>query len=90
MAIGVSCGGVFVVTILAICLVRRCQQRGKLKNRISGDGMPTEVPFPRPDKYELQGMEVKEDCALFENSGLPGEPVPTREVGIQNAAADHN
>ena len=52
--------------------------------------MPTEVASPRPDKYELQGMELKEDCALFGNPGLSGEPVPTGEVGIQNAAADHN
>lgn len=52
--------------------------------------MPTEVAFPRPNMYELQGMELKEECALYEQSGLPGEPVPTQEVGIQNAAADYN
>ena len=52
--------------------------------------MPTEVAFPRPNKYELQGMELKEECALYEKSGLSGEPVPTQEVGIQNAAADYN
>ena len=90
MVIGVSCGGVFILILLAIFLVRYCQQRNKVKNRDHGDGMPTEVSFPRPDKYELQGMELKEECVLYEKSGLPGEPVPTQEVGIQNAAADFN
>jgi len=52
--------------------------------------MPAEVAFPRPDKYELQGMELKEDCLLHEKSGLPGEPAATQELGIQNAAADDN
>ena len=52
--------------------------------------MPTEVAFPRPDKYELQEMEVKEDRVLFEKSGLSDEPAPIQEVGIQNAGADYN
>ena len=50
--------------------------------------MPADVSFPRRDKYELQGMELKEDCLFYEKSGLPGEPVSNQEVGIQNAAAD--
>ena len=50
--------------------------------------MPAEVAFPKPDKYELQGMELKEDCLLCEKSGLPGEPVSNQEVGVQNSAAD--
>jgi len=61
-----------------------------LRNRDSGDGMPTEAAFPRPDKYELQGMELKEECVLIGKFGISGEPVPTQEVGIQNAAADYN
>jgi len=61
-----------------------------LKNRDSGDGMPTEVAFPRSDKYELREMELKEECVLYGETGFSGEPVPTQEVGIQNAAADYN
>jgi len=87
LVIGFSCGGVFVLTLLAIFLVRYCQQRN-VENRNFGDGMPAEVAFPRPDKYELQGMELKEACLLHEKSGLPGEPATTQELGIQNAAAD--
>lgn len=90
LVIGVSCGGVFVLTLLAIFLVRYCQQRNKLKNGDSGDGMPTEVAFPRPDKYELQEMELKEEYVLYGKAGFSSEPVPTQEVGIQNAAADYN
>ena len=59
-----------------------------MENRSFGDGMPAEVAFPRPEKYELQGMELKEDCLLYEKAGVPGEPVSNQEVGIQNAAAD--
>jgi len=59
-----------------------------VENRSFGDGMPAEVAFPKPDKYELQGMELKEDCLLCEKSGLPGEPVSNQEVGVQNSAAD--
>lgn len=55
-----------------------------------GDRMPTEVAFPRPDKYELQEIELKEECVLFGTSGLSGEPARTQEVGIQNDAADYN
>jgi len=62
----------------------------KFKNRGSGDTMPTEVAFPSPEKYELQEIELKEECALYGMSGFSGEPVPTEEVGIQNAAADYN
>ena len=90
LIIGVSCGGALVLTLFAIFLVRYCQQRIKLKKRDSGDGMPTEVAFPSPDKYELQEIELKEECVLYEESGFSGEPVPTQEEGIHNAAADYN
>jgi len=90
LVIGVSCGGAFVLTLIAIFLVRYCQQMTKFKNRGSGDTMPTEVAFPSPEKYELQEIELKEECALYGMSGFSGEPVPTEEVGIQNAAADYN
>ena len=90
MVIGVSCGGVFILTLIAVFLVRYCQQKIKLQKRDSGDGMPTEAAFPSPDKYELQEIELKEECILYRMSGYSGEPVPAQEVGIQNAAADCN
>jgi len=32
--------------------------------------MPTEVPFPNPEKYELQETESKEDVVRYEEIGL--------------------
>jgi len=59
--------------------------------RDSGDGMQTEViAFTRPDKYELQGMEMKEESILYRKTGFWGEPAPIQEVGIPNAVADYN
>ena len=59
--------------------------------RDSGDGMQTKVTaFPRPDKYELQEMELKEEYVLYRKTGFSGELAPIQEVGIPNTAADYN
>jgi len=72
--IGVSCGGIFVLAILSVCLIRFCNRAKKVRRRGSGV-MPTEVPFPSPEKYELQETESKEDVVRYEEIGLWNDTV---------------
>ena len=70
----VSCGGIFVLAILSVCLIRFCNRTKKVRRRCSGV-MPTEVPFPNPEKYELQETESKEDVVRYEEIGLWNDAV---------------
>ena len=44
--------------------------------------MPTEVPFPNPEKYELQEMESKEDVVRYEEIGLWDDAVRYKGLEI--------
>lgn len=85
IVIGISCGGIFILALIAIYLVRRSQRRKKAKQRRFLDGMPGDVAFPRPEKYELE--DQKEDVAHYEE--VPISPIGVRyeELGFSNEAA---
>ena len=67
--IGVSCGGIFVISVLGVYLIRFCNQTKKVRGRRSCV-TPVQVPFPNLEKYELQETELKEDVARYEEIGL--------------------
>ncbi|XP_022787244.1 protein eyes shut-like [Stylophora pistillata] len=96
--IGASCGGIFVIALVSICLVRHCQRQKRLQRRRVSSGMPSEVPFPNQEKYELKETRSKEDIVSFEELGLwkaTGNNEKSKggaryqEVGIANMASDN-
>ena len=101
LIIGVSCGGIFVLTLLSICLVRYCQRQKRFNRRQGSTLMPSEVSFPKPEKYELKEAQSKEDIVSYEEIGIwkdtvhyeklhfSNENTRHQEVGIPNDAADY-
>ena len=70
VVIGVSCGGAFVLCLVAIFLIRQYKRRGERNPRHAMDSMPSEVAVPDAEKYELKGMKPPEDVVFFEEVGL--------------------
>ena len=96
--IGASCGGIFVIVLVSICLVRHCQRQKRLHRRRFSNGMPSEVPFPNQEKYELEETRSKEDIVSYEEQGLWKEAGDNEkfnggarypEVGIANMASEN-
>ena len=89
--IGISCGGVFVLSLFSICLIRYCKRQKKLKRRTAAsDGMPAEAALRKQEKYELQESEAKEGIIHNEKSGFSNVASRCQEMGIINDAADHD
>lgn len=101
LIIGTSCGGIFVLALVSICLVRYCYSLKKPDRRQVSNGMPSEVCRPNPDKYELKEARFKEDIVSYEELGVwkhdgmyeklhfsNGE-TRYQEVGLHNMAADY-
>ncbi|XP_078371962.1 von Willebrand factor D and EGF domain-containing protein-like isoform X7 [Oculina patagonica] len=85
--IGVSCGGVFVLALISICLIRYCHQRKVVTQRRVSDGMPSEMAFPKPEKYELQETGSKEDIVRYEEIAMWNESARYEELGILQDSA---
>ena len=68
---GVSFGGLFVLALVSICLIRFCK-RDKLvrRNRRHPDVMPSEEAFPDREKYELKNAKYAENIIYFEEVGV--------------------
>ena len=101
LIIGASCGGIFVIVLASICLVRHCHRQERIENRRVSNGMPPEVPHPSPHNYELKETRSKEDIVNYEELGVwkdtgmyeklhfsNGE-TRYQELGIHNMAADY-
>ncbi|XP_022807283.1 von Willebrand factor D and EGF domain-containing protein-like isoform X1 [Stylophora pistillata] len=73
--IGVSCGGIFMLAVLSIYLIRHSHRRKMVGCRRNLCGMPTEVAFPNPEKYELQETKSKEDIVRYEEIGMWNDDV---------------
>ena len=65
LIIGASCGGIFVIVLASICLVRHCHRQERIENRRVSNGMPPEVPHPSPHNYELKETRSKEDIVNY-------------------------
>lgn len=70
VVIGASCGGVFVLCLLAIFVIRQCKRHGKRRGRHASDVMPAEVAFPNAQKYEMEETKSKEDLVYFEECNI--------------------
>ena len=51
--------------------------------------MPAEIAFPKPDRYELQEIEPKEDVVRYGKLDISNEATRCQEEGILNDAADY-
>ena len=56
--------------------------------------MPAEVASPKPEKYELQETESKEDIVRYEETSMWKDPtryekLAFQEVGIPNVGGDY-
>jgi len=69
--IGVSFGGLFVLALASICLIRFCK-RNKLvrRNRSESNVMPPEEAFPNREKYEMKNAKSAENILYFEEGGV--------------------
>ena len=68
--IGATFGGVFVLALAAICLVRFKKKKKTSGRKRPGSGvMPYEGVFPTPEKYELQNTKSMENILYFEGVG---------------------
>lgn len=85
VVVGVSCGGLFILALITIFLVRRCQRRKKAKQRRYLDGMPGDVAFSRAEKYELE--DQKEDIVRYEEVAISAIGVRYEGLGVTNEAA---
>ena len=90
LIIGVSFGGIFILAVLSVYLIRyyhRCHRRKMRSRRRVLDVMPTEVAFPNPEKYELQETESKEDIVRYEETSMWKNTASYEELAISQDAA---
>lgn len=87
--IGVSCGGIFVLAVLGIYIIRHNHRRKMVSRRCSSGVMPSEIALPNPVKYELQQTESKEDVAMYEEIGMWTKDVWYEELPISQDAAGY-
>ena len=95
LVIGIICGGLFLLGIITIYLVRRYQRRKKEKQRRIWDQMPRDVLYPGEEKFELEdkkegigrygGVTISSIEARFEGLGFTNEAARYEDVGISNA-----
>ena len=83
--IGATFGGLLVLALVSICLVRfnKKKKRGFRKRRCSGV-MPSEEAFPNQEKYELKNTKSMENIIYFEEVGAWA----TTDKGKSNEAFD--
>jgi len=86
LIIGVSCGGIFVLAVLGIYLIRYCHRSKILRRRRASGVMPAEVAFPKPEKYELQETESKEDIVRYEETSMWKDPARYEKLAFSNGA----
>ena len=69
--IGATFGGLFVLALATICLVRFKKKKKTSGRKRRGSGvMPYEEAFPNPEKYELQNTKSMENIIYFEEVGV--------------------
>ncbi len=81
-----SCGGVFVLVLISICLIRYCKRQQK-HNGVS-DVMAAKVAFPKPEKYDLHVTGSKKDLFRYGTLDISNEADGCQKVGILNDAAE--
>ena len=89
MIIGVSCGGIFILAVLIIYLIRHCRRRKMASRRRNSCAMPTEVAFPKHGKYELEETKSKEEIVRYEEIGIWKDTVWYEKLPVSQDAAEY-
>ena len=79
--IGICCG-VFLLIIVAVCLIRSRHRRQRSHSRRVSDGMPSERSFSKDERYELQNRQ--EDIVRYEEIAISPLGAQYEELGTQN------
>lgn len=82
-----ACGGVFCLLLIAICLIRSCKRRQKINRARVANGLPPDVAFPNPEKYEMSNR--KEDIVRYEEVKISAIGIRYEELGIPNEAVHY-
>ena len=77
--IGISFGGVFIVALITIVLVRHCQKKKLLDKRHHSNVMPSDEAFPDRRKYEVQNGKSVENILYLEAMGPWAKPIEGKE-----------
>ena len=72
--IGISFGGIFIVALITILLVRHCQKKKLLEKRHHSNAMPSDEAFPNRRKYELERAKSEENILYLEEMGPRAKP----------------
>ena len=90
----IGCGGLFLLCIITIYLVRRYQRRKKKKQRRIWDQMPRDDLYPGEEKFELGDKKegigrygevtISSIEARCEGLGFTNEAARCEDVGISN------
>lgn len=68
--IGATFGGLFVLALAAMCLVRLNKKKPMRQKRRGSGVMPYEEAFPNPEKYELKNTKSMENIIYFEEESV--------------------
>ena len=77
--IGISFGGVFIVALITILLVRHYQKKKLLEKRHHSNVMPSDQAFPDRRKYEVQNGKSEENILYLEAMGPWAKPIEGKE-----------
>ena len=77
--IGISFGGIFIVTLITILLVRHYHKKKLLEKRHHSNVMPSDPAFPDRGKYELEKGKSVENILYLGQMGPWAKPIEGKE-----------
>ena len=77
--IGISFGGIFIVAVITILLVRHYHKKKLLEKRHHSNVMPSDPAFPDRGKYELEKGKSVENILYLGQMGPWAKPIEGKE-----------
>ena len=77
--IGISFGGIFIVALITILLVRHYHKKKLLERRHHSNVMPSDEAFPDPGKSELEKGKSVENILYLGQMGPWAKPIEGKE-----------
>ena len=77
--IGISFGGIFIVALIAILLVRHYHKKKLLERRHHSNVMASDEAFPDQGKYELEKGKSEENILYLGQMGPRAKPIEGKE-----------
>ena len=77
--IGISFGGIFIVALITILLVRHYHKKKLVEKRHHSNVMPSDQAFPDPGKYELEKGKSVENILYLGQMGPWAKPIEGKE-----------